>query len=409
MILKKITVGKIGDLLYCLFIVVFLALNNVRPFYQLIEFSFIGLSLIHYLRRPFPITFFLFWGLSWVLVGFISILFAEHMQVLGCVAVIQMVLIVNLIYARMHENEKYFRWFLNCYWASLLILFARQVASAGLNPSNWTRLGSSFGSNANYVGIIAAYAGIFAGLNFFYYKRKYGIVQFFIAVLMVFLSGSRTSLALLFIGVSVEILCEIQMVHNGAKRIGIVLLCVLCACLALFLCFNVPVFYSLLGRRIESFFLTLQGRGSEASSLVRFSMVNEGLEVFSQHPIIGVGVGNSGVYSVYNTYFHNNYVEVLAVTGLLGFLVYYSFWAIMFIMIILGLKKTNKSNPIRRMLFCAMGILIAGLVGDFGHVSYYAENSFITLAVLFYLLQRARGYYASEISKVSSTADEKNV
>lgn len=385
-------IEKIEDVIYCLFIIVFLSMNNIRVLFVLFEFLFVLLGVFHFFRRPYPLTFLLFWGASWLFACFLSIMFADIRQISGCLSVAQMTIVTNFIYPLMHDDEKYSRWFLNCYWFSALFLLFRQFAVSGFDTHSWARMGSDFGYNANYVGIIGAYAGIFSGLNFFYYRKRYGLLQLALALVIVILSGSRTSLAILVIGVAFEFLCEIMMNQNWLKKLGLCVFCVILACFVLWLCFTVPLFYDMLGQRIETFILSLQGaQTSERSTNIRISMISEGLEVFSRHPITGIGIGNSGAYSVYSTYFHNNYVEILADTGLIGFTVYYSFWFVMAIYAIHSFRRLGKTNTLRRMLFCSIGLIMASLVGDIGHVSYYSENSLMVFPVLFYMLQCCMG------------------
>ena len=367
-------------------------MNNIRGVFLLFEGAFILIFIMHYFKRSYPLTILLLWGMTWLFACFLSIMFADIRQIGGCISVAQMVIVINLIYPLMHDDEKYFKWFLNCFWVAAFFLLIRQVAVSGFDARAWTRIGSDFGYNANYVGVIGAYAGIFAGMNFFYYRKFYGLIQLALALVIVFLTGSRTSLAILVIGVAFEFLNEIMMNPNWLKKLGLFVFCVILACFVLWLCFNVPLFYEMLGQRIETFILSLQGvKTSEGSTSIRISMMSEGLEVFRRHPITGIGIGNSGAYSVHHTYFHNNYVEILADTGLIGFIVYYSFWFVMAINAIRSFRRLGKTNTLRRMLFCSIGLIMASLVGDIGHVSYYSENSLMVFPVLFYMLQCCMG------------------
>lgn len=387
----KPTVRRVEELLFCSFIVFFLSMNNVRSLFLVVEFVFIIVFVIHFFRRPYKICFLFVWSVLWLSICFLSIFFASVQRLTGCIAVAQMVIVVNLVYPLMYEDEKYFRLFLNCYWAAAALMLARQLVASGFEPSAWARLGGDFGYNANYVGIIGAYAGILSGLNFFFFRKKYGLLQLASALVIVFLSGSRTSLALLAIGLAFEFLCEILMNRNWLKKLSIIVLCIIIACIMLWLCFNVPLFYAMLGSRIEGFISTLLGGPVEASTDIRINMMSEGMSVFSKHPIIGVGIDNSGFYSIYGTYFHNNYVEILADTGLIGFTVYYSFWFVMAIYAIRSFRRLGKTNTLRRMLFCSIGLIMASLVGDIGRVSYYSENSLMVFPVLFYMLQCCMG------------------
>lgn len=389
--LCKPSVGNIESIIYCVFIVVFLSMNNVRPLFLIVEFLFIFTFILHYFRFTYKLNFMLVWSVLWLFICFLSILFSRVQRLVGCLAVTQMMVIINLIYPLMHDDEKYFRWFLNCYWAAAAMLLVRQLVTAGFDSAAWGRLGGDFGYNANYVGFIGAYAGILSGFNFFYFRKKYGLLQLVVSLVIVFLSGSRTSLAVIVIGVAFELLCEIRMSRNCLVKVELFAICIFFACFMLWLCFNVPLFYEMLGVRIEGFISTLLGKELGGSDNIRFSMMSEGMEVFFRHPILGIGIANSGFYSVYGTYFHNNYVEVLADTGIIGFIVYYSFWFVILILTIQSLCRLDKTDCLRHMLFCSIGIIIASLVGDIGTVSYFSENNLMVYPALFYMVQRCRG------------------
>ena len=187
--LRSIKIGDVENFIYCLFIVVFLSMNNIRGVFLLFEGAFILIFIMHYFKRSYPLTILLLWGMTWLFACFLSIMFADIRQIGGCISVAQMVIVINLIYPLMHDDEKYFKWFLNCFWVAAFFLLIRQVAVSGFDARAWTRIGSDFGYNANYVGVIGAYAGIFAGMNFFYYRKFYGLIQLALALVIVFLNS----------------------------------------------------------------------------------------------------------------------------------------------------------------------------------------------------------------------------
>jgi len=58
------------------------------------------------------------------------------------------------------------------------------------------------------------------------------------------------------------------------------------------------------------------------SAQERQQLLARGLDVIVHHPIIGVGVGNYGIYSIRQLVAHNSYIEVAAELGLAGFAAY---------------------------------------------------------------------------------------
>ena len=58
------------------------------------------------------------------------------------------------------------------------------------------------------------------------------------------------------------------------------------------------------------------------SAQERQQLLARGLDVIVHHPVIGVGVGNYGIYSIRQLVAHNSYIEVAAELGLVGFAAY---------------------------------------------------------------------------------------
>ncbi len=58
------------------------------------------------------------------------------------------------------------------------------------------------------------------------------------------------------------------------------------------------------------------------SAQERQQLLARGLDVIVHHPLIGVGVGNYGIYSIRQLVAHNSYIEVAAELGLVGFAAY---------------------------------------------------------------------------------------
>ncbi len=62
----------------------------------------------------------------------------------------------------------------------------------------------------------------------------------------------------------------------------------------------------------------------------RSELIIEGLQMFQDHLIFGVGLGSYTYYSSTGAMSHNDYVEVLASTGIVGFLLYFPIYIIFF-------------------------------------------------------------------------------
>jgi putative inorganic carbon (hco3(-)) transporter len=74
------------------------------------------------------------------------------------------------------------------------------------------------------------------------------------------------------------------------------------------------------GDRIFTILHTNEDKTNSAQE--RQELLTRGLDVIAHHPIIGVGAGNYGIYSLRNLVAHNSYIEVAAELGLAGFIAY---------------------------------------------------------------------------------------
>ena len=74
------------------------------------------------------------------------------------------------------------------------------------------------------------------------------------------------------------------------------------------------------GDRIFTILNTNQDKTNSAQE--RQELLERGLDVIAHHLIIGVGVGNYGIYSIRKLVAHNSYIETAAELGLAGFVAY---------------------------------------------------------------------------------------
>ena len=88
---------------------------------------------------------------------------------------------------------------------------------------------------------------------------------------------------------------------------------------------NVSAFWYI-GQRANEMLLTFQGQGVSTTDLSRINMIKTSIEQFSNAPLLGNGIAHSKV--LFDTYSHNNYVEILMNTGIIGFFIYYSVYLI---------------------------------------------------------------------------------
>lgn len=249
---------------------------------------------------------------------------------------------------------------------AIYILFNLDGASFGNLRIGADVLGDEW--NANTIGMNVAISALIA--IFLIKNSKIKLVRFYYVLLIILftlialLTGSKKALFILFFSISLYIILS-----SKKYKISKSLIILFLGSLGFYLIFNVPFLYEVLGSRIDSFLADFTGTGvTDRSTVLRMSMIEQGINFFQQQPIFGYGINNfrhlfgqvTGSYE----YAHNNYIELLVGIGMIGTLIYYT--GHLYI-----LKKTfMKSDNWLAFVFV---IILTVLVIDIGLISY---NSF---------------------------------
>ena len=133
---------------------------------------------------------------------------------------------------------------------------------------------------------------------------------------------------------------------------------------------------TLMERRLEK---AREGTGSSVSA--RRAMIKEGLGMIADHPLVGVGLDHFRLHSRFQTYSHNNYIEVATGSGIPGGIFYY----LIFLVLLLRLRRLNKlplDHHSRELLNMALAFLFVRLVVDLVLVSFTSKMSWIITAIL---------------------------
>ena len=201
------------------------------------------------------------------------------------------------------------------------------------------------------------------------YLRLGAIAYVGLAFVVVAKTGSRKGfLALLFL-----IGTWGAFVLYGKRRSNwqsVILVCITAACLAI--AYNYAMEETVTGKRFEMFME--KGRGellTAAQHHVRYDLYMKGVEMFSEHPILGVGLGNFTEYVSSGLYSHSDYIEPLATTGIVGFVCYMSGYAVLLWRLrrLLRYPIPNREEyDIKLMIALVATVLLIGL-GAPHHVS----------------------------------------
>jgi len=109
----------------------------------------------------------------------------------------------------------------------------------------------------------------------------------------------------------------------------------------------------------------------------RESLSEEGMQVFRQHPVLGVGYGNEQFYSNV-TFVHNVYILVASETGVPGLLLFLWFIYEFLRLVVAGLRSRVEyvKNYSRGLVASIIGFLVAGIPGPDFWISYGTQIYF---------------------------------
>lgn len=244
--------------------------------------------------------------------------------------------------------------------------------------------------NMNTIGMVAAVTTI---ISFYLYrnietKKRLNIYLLIscVSFLIVLLSASRKALIIPFLAYGVTKL-------SGKKPSRIFLNSVLLSILAIFVVWcllKIPIFYNIVGFRIEGLINGFLDTGGEvdSSTTTRMQFVEVGMIFLSQNILFGYGAANFG--ALYASYFpgrdpvyaHNNYIELLVNYGIVGTLLYYSFYIYLIVKLLKIIRSTRDQVAI---LF--LSIIVSLIIVEYGFVAYYDlfTNIILTFAACYVL------------------------
>ncbi len=213
---------------------------------------------------------------------------------------------------------------------------------------------------------ISVYATLFS--VYFYTKTKKIIKLLPIALfgVVVIMSGSRK--AIVFLCLSVFIFLFLSQNGNILKKTKILVSAVITVFIIGMLVINVPYLYNLVGYRFVGYVTGVTtGEFTETSANSRNNMKEVAIELIKKEPIKGHGIDTYRRFpGSYNTWSHNNYLELLVSCGIIIMPIYY--WYHLYA---LGaLWRIRKRNSIAN-VFIAMVICI--LIFDSISVTYMSR------------------------------------
>jgi hypothetical protein len=241
--------------------------------------------------------------------------------------------------------------------------------------------------NANGLGFVMVY-GVECAILLWRMKRSsFNIFWKLFLILFVLLSayitfstGSRKTAAaivVLIVGWLVWLLPIGKGVSTLFVRLGMIGLTLVISVSA----FSFLIHKTLVGERFTQ--LSDRGKGSIVVGVeedIRYEMYQEGLRMFREHPVAGVGLGHFNVYFWKGLYSHSDYIEPLACTGLVGFLLYHSFYFFLFRRL-LKLYRRVRNGDEKYQIGGMLLALSVHLVLGFGSPYWQSQRTFILLII----------------------------
>ncbi len=250
--------------------------------------------------------------------------------------------------------------------AYLLFISSSVLEQAKMVESGAARLGEEGAWNANGIGFMTSNAVLIS--LFFFKKTKKNYVKLIniciivLTCVVTLLTGSRTAILKVAAGLALFTYFS----YNG-KRFKAVLIILILLIVLYCVMMYVPLFYSIIGWRMEGLFAMFTGVGEiESSADIRDKFIGDAIERWKERPILGYGLD---CYRRVNTikqnyYSHNNFVELLADLGVVGFIAFY----IAHIKNLFILFKFKKDDSMKWFLITA---IIVVLLSDYGTISYH--------------------------------------
>lgn len=325
-----------------------------------------GLSYAFYKEFKINIKFNIadMWMAGFIFFSAISVLYAAHKEAtIDSLKTLMVMFFVCFLIGKEIKKQETFREMLWVTFFSLLIVATYLYLYVDFNSFVLTRIGAADTGrwNVNNIGIMAS-IGILIGIMLFRdANRLMKLLLIFLIPFLLYLDVMAASRKAVFM--LVICLCGMRILNNPTKLVRNILFITSGVCLTMYLIYEVPFLYELIGWRMEGMIALFKGNTLEvdSSALSRAMMIQSALTVFYDNPIFGVGLDNFRFFNAVRvTYAHNNFVEIAADLGLLGLIAYY--WIFVYI-VFDYLKKYKKHSKMRNFLFLVVMVYFINHIG----------------------------------------------
>lgn len=309
----------------------------------------------------------------------ISFLWAAKVPQLFTLNIGMVVSMLGILYAAIFFNsylneEKDYKKTLNIILISLVYLLLQLFLKVPLNHIIDYSYWDDFGMNKNATGMNLAWGCLicfYIIYNKLSNKLRYKIL-FLVFIIFVVIASSRKALLILVMSIPLYLL----LYEKNSKLVRNIFFITLMGGVSLYILFEIPYFYQLIGLKIENLFLAMFKVGGNAtedkSILERTFFKTYAINMFNENMLtrtIGNGLNafQSEMFRInYSNvaYSHCNYTELLCNYGIIGFFVYY-YYKCKLVLQIFNKKRKNKTT-----VFFLIVLLIS-IVFEYGFVSYF--------------------------------------
>lgn len=269
---------------------------------------------------------------------------------------------------------------LSMIYAGALLLIKTPVSTWGTE-----RFGTAIGLDSNALGVRTSITALITLYFIEIKKSKMLCIPLFVffTVLALF-SGSKKALIIILAGF---ILFELFGASSAKVRTYVfrILLITVVVLVLLYLVFNNPYLYEVIGKRVVRFLRSVSGiyNANDVSYNERAYFISVAQSLFREYPVLGCGLNNFKSYigtTGYSLvgYSHNNYWEMLSCLGIVGTFIYYGMYVGVLYRLTILVKR--KKTPLR-ILFLVLMLIITVL--DYAAVTYQNVFNFSIISILF--------------------------
>lgn len=219
----------------------------------------------------------------------------------------------------------------------------------------------------------------------------------FVFLVLALLSGSKKVILMI-----VAIACLLAFLRAKKYKLLILLTLIIFVVGLVFAVMKIQPLYETIGIRFYRMFEELQDSSirNDGSSVTRIRMIKFGFELFKQRPLFGYGLNSFRVFYGaeygFDTYSHNNFIEILVSGGIVGFMLYYSIY--IYVIVKLFKPAAIEREPIAILLFV---VNLVFLISGFAFVSYTMTivNLFLFLGAVYARLYSNPSKFSKKIKK----------